>query len=34
MAAATISVAPALLLYLFAQRYIVLGVTFSGLGGR
>jgi len=34
MAAATISVVPALLLYLFAQRYIVLGVTFSGLGGR
>lgn len=34
MAAATISIVPALLLYLFAQRYIVMGVTFSGLGGR
>jgi len=34
MAAATISVIPALLLYIFAQRYIIAGIQFSGLGGR
>ncbi len=34
MAGATVSVIPALLLYVFAQRYIVGGVQFSGLGGR
>jgi multiple sugar transport system permease protein len=34
MAGATVSVIPALLLYIFAQRYIVGGVQFSGLGGR
>lgn len=34
MAGAAVSVVPALLLYIFAQRYIVAGIQFTGLGGR
>jgi multiple sugar transport system permease protein len=34
MAGAAISVVPALLLYVFAQRYIIAGIQFSGMGGR
>src|SRR5262249_45339253 len=33
MAAVTLSMAPLLLLYLFAQRYFVQGITMSGLKG-
>ena len=33
MAAVTLSMTPLLLLYLFAQRYFVQGVTMSGLKG-
>jgi len=34
MAAASISLVPVMLVYLFAQRYFVKGVTLSGLAGR
>jgi multiple sugar transport system permease protein len=34
MAFATLSMAPVLLLFVFAQRFFVQGVTLSGLGGR
>lgn len=34
MAGAAISVIPGLLLYTFAQRYIVAGLQFTGIGGR
>jgi multiple sugar transport system permease protein len=33
MAAATITVIPILIVYLFTQRYIVKGLTFSGIKG-
>jgi multiple sugar transport system permease protein len=33
MSAVTLSMTPLLLLYLFAQRYFVQGVTMSGLKG-
>jgi ABC-type glycerol-3-phosphate transport system permease component len=34
MAAATMTLLPVLVVYVFAQRYFVRGVTLSGLAGR
>jgi multiple sugar transport system permease protein len=34
MAFATLCMVPVLLLFFFAQRYFIEGVTLSGLGGR
>jgi multiple sugar transport system permease protein len=34
MAFATLTIIPVLLLFFFAQRYFIEGVTLSGMGGR
>jgi multiple sugar transport system permease protein len=34
MAAATITVAPLILIFFFAQRYFVRGIALTGFGGR
>ncbi len=34
MAASVISVLPVLVVYILAQRWIVQGITLSGMGGR
>ncbi|HVU70268.1 MAG TPA: hypothetical protein VHD63_24280 [Ktedonobacteraceae bacterium] len=34
MAASTLTVAPLILIFFFAQRYFIKGIALSGMGGR
>jgi multiple sugar transport system permease protein len=34
MAAATVSIIPGVILFLFVQRYLVEGITMTGMGGK